>query len=50
MEADTAKRQLPEKHQGYMRQLVANNMQKITIKHNTLKEKRQTIYTTTKTF
>jgi hypothetical protein len=25
-------------------------MQKITIKHNTLKEKRQTIYTTTKTF
>jgi hypothetical protein len=28
-----------------MRKLVANNIQKITNKHNTLKEKHQTIYT-----
>jgi hypothetical protein len=45
IEADTAISQLPEKDQGYMRQLVANNIQKITNKQNTTKEKRQTMYT-----
>jgi hypothetical protein len=45
IEADTAICQLPEKDHGYMRHLVANNIQKITKKHNTLKEKHRTIYT-----
>jgi hypothetical protein len=45
IEADTAIHQLPEKDHGYMRQLVATNIQKMTNKHNTLKEKHQTIYT-----
>jgi hypothetical protein len=41
-EADTAIGQLPEKDQGYIRQLVANNIKKITNKHNSLKGKRHT--------
>jgi hypothetical protein len=45
IEADTAISQLPEKDQGYMRQLVVNNIQKITNKQNTTKGKQQTIYT-----
>jgi hypothetical protein len=45
IEADTSINQLPEIDQGYMGQLVANKMQKIINKQNTLKEKRHTRYT-----
>jgi hypothetical protein len=45
IEADTAIFQLPAKDQGYMRQLIANNIKKITNKHNSLKERRHTNHT-----
>jgi hypothetical protein len=43
LEADTAISQLPTNKQAFMRQLVANNIEKIINKHNTSNEKRSTI-------
>jgi hypothetical protein len=45
IEADTAISQLPDKYQGYMGQLVANNIQQLINEQKTLKDQRTTTHT-----
>jgi hypothetical protein len=44
IEADAAVNLLPDKNQGYLRQAVANNIQKLVNKQNTLKDQCTTIH------